>query len=382
VLDALDVDMHEGPGQCKYDSENEERYGAVAKIYPIGGLTIEESEIIPLVSICGESFDAYSNPCHDVFDWRHSGYAQGEAKLDDDIHAREEIVSVADAIVDHHISNDSDLYWVVYISEEGYPYHLNMITGESSWSCPLYRYLDPNAINLPEEERFYCECECPHGVSITNSESASALPIYDNNNGGDSTETCSLASKTVAWDSLQHDGSNSQSSSTDDNIIAHDCNSPPSTFIISNFANFVPTDKYMYDDVNVEGAYHEVQDTAGETKFDANHVIIDYQPSSEIMEKIDSNIDLMVYVLSDTDEDNNVNDFVEAFSDEVNVSPRESPIEAGETLYELSESDSDNDISTFINSTSDDCLEISSTSFHNSVYASIGLDNLLSRQLH
>ena len=48
--------------------------------------------------------------------------------------------------------------WVVYETDDGYPYHYNVITDESTWICPLGLFVDTSVDEVSEE--VYRECQC------------------------------------------------------------------------------------------------------------------------------------------------------------------------------------------------------------------------------
>jgi hypothetical protein len=107
-----------------------------------------------------------------------------------------------------------DSSWKTYMSDEGYPYHFNSITQESSWDCPLGLYLDrddQDRHQREDEDEYYRECEC--FATLSSNRSRTEVPfIYTNEERCDTEGSCdeedgNRSTNTTEWNDLHDDAS-------------------------------------------------------------------------------------------------------------------------------------------------------------------------------
>mmetsp|Transcript_4424 Transcript_4424/g.6786 ORF Transcript_4424/g.6786 Transcript_4424/m.6786 type:complete len:818 (+) Transcript_4424:176-2629(+) len=106
---------------------------------------------------------------------------------------------------DHEMQDRVRQSWVVYTTEDGYPYHYNELLGDSSWLCPLGLY-PPGA--EPQSEDDYRDCECI--IKLREQ--------YDRNREDSNVRTRSDSGGTVEWNNMVSSGANGRNHETDEQL--------------------------------------------------------------------------------------------------------------------------------------------------------------------
>jgi hypothetical protein len=95
--------------------------------------------------------------------------------------------------------DDGAGHWAVYLSDEGFYYHYNDLTEESTWHCPLGLYLDSNRDTEGEDEFRECECisSVRHLYEESEEEVVAGARVATSDQGSD---------RTREWNQINHQG--------------------------------------------------------------------------------------------------------------------------------------------------------------------------------